>query len=144
MEVTRTFLSGWHNQPEYVKGNKSYQYVSSAGLRLYFDSTGQPRHVSDDTPVTDLEVFITTTWQVEHYFNMTPTSMAAAISSYKSGPAGIGIVFEIVVDQQTNRKEKHFYWKSNKPDELRRSNSKELFTIDELLSGTWFICTDAY
>ena len=75
---------------------------------------------------------------------MTPTSMAAAISSYKSGPAGIGIVFEIVVDQQTNRKEKHFYWKSNKPVELRRSNSKELFTIDELLSGTWFICTDAY
>ena len=58
MEVTRTFLSGWHNQPEYVKGNKSYPYVSSAGLRLYFDSTGQPRHVSDDTPVTDLEVLL--------------------------------------------------------------------------------------
>lgn len=127
-----------------MRGNKSYQFVSSAGLRFYFDSSGQPRNVNTDTLVTDLEGHITSTWQLEHYFNMAPASMGTAISSYKNGPAGIGIMFEIVVDKQTNRKEKHSYWKSNKPVELRRSSSKKLFTIAELLSGTWYLCTDVY
>jgi hypothetical protein len=144
VEVSKGYLSSWHSLPGYVKGNRSHQFVSSAGLRFYFDSSGQPRNVSDDSLVTNLEAFITSSFQWEHYFNITTTSIATAISSYKSGADGI--MFEIVVDKQTNRKEKHYFWntKDNKPVELRRRDTKNLFTIDELLSGTWYLCTDVY
>ncbi len=144
MEVSKCYMSSWHSLPGYVKGNKSHQFVSSAGLRFYFDSTGQPRNVNDDSLVTNLEAFMMGSWQHEHYFNIAETNMSTAISSYKVGADGI--MFELIVNAATNQKERSYYWnpKDDIPVELRRSSSKKLFTIDELLSGTWYICTDAY
>lgn len=142
MEVTETHILRWHNLSDYVKGNKAYQYISPMGLRIYFDLSGKPRNVSDDSLVTDLEAFMSGGWKCRHTFNIQQVSMTNAINAYKNGCDGI--IFE-TIDPETGQEKKHYYLnpKNNKPVNLSRSIFN-IFTAKELLAGTWYIMTDTY
>lgn len=142
MEVTETHILGWHNLPDYVRGNKAYQYISSMGLHIYFNSSGKPCNVSDDSLVTDLEAFMSGGWKCRHTFNIQQVRMTNAINAYKNGCDGI--IFE-TIEPETGQEKKHYYWnpKTDMPVNLSKSIFN-MFTVNQLLSGTWYIASDTY
>ncbi|NLN48629.1 MAG: hypothetical protein GX154_05985 [Clostridiales bacterium] len=92
METLRRSVIQWNTLLPYVKGHKSHQFTTnSLGANIYFDSSGKPRYVADDTPFTDMENFMMDTWYHEYHYNKTETSPLVAIDNYRNGLGSICI-----------------------------------------------------
>ncbi len=144
MEVNKCYLSSWHNLPSFVRGNKAHKFTTASGQRIYLDFSGVPRNFSDDSLVTNIEGYLSEAWTWEHSYNIQETDMATAINAFRNGQDGL--IFEVVINPQTNEKRRHVCWNTNDsgPIELRRSSRADLFTITELFAGKWFIAADTY
>lgn len=100
---------------------------------IYFNSSGMPLYVADDSPFTDMESFMMNAWYHEYYYNKTEASPMAAIDNFRTGTGSICSEYQ---------GKSSFCWLWDpKADHLGEERPK--FSIAKLLAGTWYTISDA-
>lgn len=133
-------VSQWKDIVPKVKGKKSHQFTTDTlGANIYFNSSGMPLYVSDDTPFTDFESHMTERWYHEYYYTKTEVSPGTAIDNFRNGT---GSLYLEIINQQGYKVNTCDCWIWD-PGCNWLHRDKKGFSIPELLRSKWYTLTDA-
>lgn len=143
MESFRRNVFNWSGLLPFVKGRKSHQFTTDTlGANIYFNASGVPLLVTDDTPYTDFESHMLDKWYHEYYYTKTETSPAAAIDNFRNGTGSIYIDIIEIYDQQEVVVNGCECWLWD-PYRNWLDKNKPMYSIPELLRNKWYTLTDA-
>lgn len=143
MEKFRRTVCHWNLLLPSVKGNKSHQFTTdSLGVNIYFNSSGMPFYVADDTHYTDFENHMTEKWYHEYYYNKTEVSAATAINNFRNGIGSIYIGIVKIFNQQEVVVNGCEFWLWD-PYRHWLYEGRSGFSIPELIRNKWYTITDA-
>lgn len=135
MDKYRNIVCQWSALLPFVKGKKSHQFTTDApGANIYFNSSGEPLYVADDTPFTDFENHMAEAWYHEYYYTKTEVSPMAAINSFRNGTGSICL---------EHKSKSRFCWLWD-PTKDFLGEEQPRFSITALLATRWYTVTDAY
>lgn len=134
METYSMRVTQWDTLIPYVKGKKSHQFSSeSVTGKIYFNSSGVPLYVSDDSPFIDMESYMKDVWTHLYYYNKTEVPPMTAIDNFWNGTGSIYSEYKA---------KSSFCWLwCPRKDFLGEERPK--FSISKLLTATWYTIADA-